>query len=274
MKSTAESQHPRSSNERNKSAPQVKCSWKRNKPEVMSTQRIPSSCIVAVKIILLEPAVVKPVHTCRCIIPFFFFLSFTFCSTCKLFICFYSTTPTPSSPGFMRMKWAQVLSSTFFFCFAFHRFSPPPPPQKKELAIVSLMMFVFRCVQKLASKIASFFFFAPKLLSLGARLRLNDTDTALYTQTASPSLAWTLTSINNNNSSLFSQVFPQCDSLVSTTHSLDEPEQQGKKKEDKKWWRCRSHSSTKLRWRLIRNHNILPPGNRMLPKNLTGERKK
>ena len=48
---------------------------------------------------------------------------------------------------------------------------------------------------------------------------MNDTDTALFTQTASPSLAWTLTSINNNNSSLFSQVFPQCDSLVSTTHT-------------------------------------------------------
>ena len=48
---------------------------------------------------------------------------------------------------------------------------------------------------------------------------MNDTDSALYTQTASPSLAWTLTSINNNNSSLFSQVVPQCDSLVSTTHT-------------------------------------------------------
>ena len=49
-KSTAESQHARTSNERNKVAPQVKCSWKRNKPNVMSTQRIPTSCIVAVKI--------------------------------------------------------------------------------------------------------------------------------------------------------------------------------------------------------------------------------
>ena len=50
VKSTAESQHARTSNERNKVALQVKCSWKRNKPKVMSTQRIQTSCIVAVKI--------------------------------------------------------------------------------------------------------------------------------------------------------------------------------------------------------------------------------
>ena len=50
VKSTAESQHARTSNERNKVAPQEKCSWKRNKPKFMSTQRIPTSCIVAVKI--------------------------------------------------------------------------------------------------------------------------------------------------------------------------------------------------------------------------------
>ena len=106
---------------------------------------------------------VKPVHTCRRI-----FLSFSFCSTCKLCICCYSTTPTPSSPGFMRMKWAQLLSSSFFFFFffAFIDFHC----RKKELAIISLMMFVFGCVQKLlASKLASVF--APELLSFGARLR-------------------------------------------------------------------------------------------------------
>ena len=64
-------------------------------------------------------------------------LSFSFCSICKLFICFYSTTPTPSPQGFMRMKWAQRLSSSFFFFsffsfffFAFHRFSLP---QKRNL---------------------------------------------------------------------------------------------------------------------------------------------
>ena len=50
VKTTPESQHARTSNERNKVAPQVKCSWKRNKPKVMSTQRIPTSCIVAVEI--------------------------------------------------------------------------------------------------------------------------------------------------------------------------------------------------------------------------------
>ena len=71
---------------------------------------------------LLEPSVVKSVRTCRCIFPFFFFLSFSFCSTCKLFICFYSTTPTPSSPGFMRMEWAQVLSRSFFLSFFFFFF--------------------------------------------------------------------------------------------------------------------------------------------------------
>ena len=64
----------------------------------------------------------------------------------------------------MRMKWAQLLSSlsVFFFLFLlsfdFHPPPPPPPPpKKKELAIISLMMFVFGCVQKLASKIASLF---------------------------------------------------------------------------------------------------------------------
>ena len=50
VKSTPESQHARTSNERNKVAPQVKCSWKRNKPKVMSTQRFPTSCFVAVEI--------------------------------------------------------------------------------------------------------------------------------------------------------------------------------------------------------------------------------
>ena len=61
----------------------------------------------------------------------------------------------------MRMKWAQVLSRSFFLSFflffAFHRFSLPKKKKKKELAVISLMGFVFRCVQKLASKIASFF---------------------------------------------------------------------------------------------------------------------
>ena len=105
---------------------------------------------------LLELAVVKSVHTCRRI-----FLSFSFCSTCKRFICFYSTTPTPSSPGFKRMNWAQLLSSSFFLFLLSIDFHCK---EKKDRAIISLMMFVFGCVQKLASKIASFF--APKFLSL------------------------------------------------------------------------------------------------------------
>ena len=128
----------------------------------MSTQRIPTSCIVAVKIAWACRGGAKSVHTCWRIFLSFSSLSFSFCSTFKLFICFYSTTPTPSSQGFMRMKWAQLLSFSFFFFsfflsfffFAFHRFSLP---KEKELAIISLMMFVSGCVQKMASKIASFF---------------------------------------------------------------------------------------------------------------------
>ena len=46
VKSTAESQQARTPNERHKLALQVKCSWKRNKHKIMSTQRIPTSCIV------------------------------------------------------------------------------------------------------------------------------------------------------------------------------------------------------------------------------------
>ena len=120
---------------------------------------------------LLEPAVVKSVHTCRCIISFFFFLSFSFCSTCKLFICFYSTTPTPSSPGFMRMKWAQLLSSTsfflffFFFCFSSIFFT------KKKKTCYRFIDEVRVQVCAEADLKDSFFSFAPKLLSLGARLR-------------------------------------------------------------------------------------------------------
>ena len=137
--------------ERNKVALQVKCSWRQH----VQGQHSGYQHRALLQSKLLEPAVVKSVHTCRRI-----FLSFSFCCTCKRFIGFYSTTPTPSSPGFKRMNWAQLLSSSFFlfFFFAFHRFSKVAKKKKKHLAIVSLMMFVFGCVQKLASKIASFFF--------------------------------------------------------------------------------------------------------------------
>ena len=165
VKSTAESQHARTSTERNKVAPQVKCSWKLNKPKFMSTQRIPTSCIVAVKIALAYRGGAKSVHTCKRIFPFFFFSFFSFCSICKLFICFYSTTPAPSPLGFMRISWAQLLPSKFlflfflsffFFFFFFFCFSSIFIAKKKELAIISLMMFVSGCVQKMASKIAFF----------------------------------------------------------------------------------------------------------------------
>ena len=62
----------------------------------------------------------------------------------------------------MKMNWAHLLSRRFFFFVCF----PSILIAKKDL---SLMMFVFGCVQKLASKKASFL--APKVLSLGAWLR-------------------------------------------------------------------------------------------------------
>ena len=141
----------------------------------MSTQRIPTSCIVAVKTACACRGGAKSVHTCRRIYPFF-----SFCSTSKLFICFYSTTPTPSSQGFMRMKWAQLLSSSsfsflsffFFFFLLFILFHC----QKKELAIISSMTFVSGCVQKKASKIASFFFFFFSQLRLNFRVLAHDCD--------------------------------------------------------------------------------------------------
>ena len=73
---------------------------------------------------LLEPAVVVPSLFTHVGAFFLYFcsLSFSFCSTCKLFICFYSTTPTPSSRGFMRMKWPNfllVVSFSFLFFFFF-----------------------------------------------------------------------------------------------------------------------------------------------------------
>ena len=80
----------------------------------------------------LEPAVVVPSLFTRVSAFFLSFsaLSFSFCSICKLFICFYSTTPAPSPQGFMRMSWAQLLPSSFFFFFFFfffdfHRSSLP-----------------------------------------------------------------------------------------------------------------------------------------------------
>ena len=75
----------------------------------------------------------------------------------------------------MRMKWAQLLSFSFFFflsfflSFLFFCFSSIFITKKKELAIISLMMFVRVCAEDGLKD--SFFFFAPKLLSLGARLR-------------------------------------------------------------------------------------------------------
>ena len=168
VKSTAESQHALSSNKRNRVALQVKCSWKRNKPKVNTSN---SSNIVhcCSQNYLSLPWQSLFTHVGA------FFLSYSFLSfsffllfTCKLF-CFYSTTPTPSSPGFMRMKWNQLLSSSFFLFFFFLLLSIFIAKKRELARTISLIMFVLGCVQKLASKIASFF--APKLLSLGARLR-------------------------------------------------------------------------------------------------------
>ena len=77
----------------------------------------------------------------------------------------------------MRMKWAKLLSGSFFF-FSFFLsfffcFSSIFIAKKKELAIISLMMSVFGCVQKMASKIASFFFF---FLRLNFRVLAHDCD--------------------------------------------------------------------------------------------------
>ena len=117
MKSTAESQHARTSNERNKVALQEKVQLERNMPKVSEYQYR-----ALLESALLETAVVKSVHACRRIFPSVSFVSFfSFCSTFKRFVCVYSTTPTPSSPGFMRMNWAHLLS--VFFLFVFHQFS-------------------------------------------------------------------------------------------------------------------------------------------------------
>ena len=83
---------------------------------------------------------------------------------------------------------------------------------------------------------------------------MNDTKTALYTQTASPSLACTLTSITTTTFLSFHKSFLVISATVSTTHSARAGAAR-EKKEDKKWRLCRSHSSTKLRWCLIRNYN-------------------
>ena len=87
-------------------------------------------------------------------------------------MCVYSTTrsllPLP-----VRVSW-KLTGHTFFLVVSFFFFfvSIDFHCKKKELAIISLMMFVFGCEQKLTAKIASFFFLRLiKLLSLGTRLR-------------------------------------------------------------------------------------------------------
>ena len=87
----------------------------------------------------------------------------------------------------------------------------------------------------------------------------NDTETALYTRTASPSLAWTLTSITTTTVLSFHKSV--LSATVSTTHFARAGAARGKE-EHKKWRRCRSHRSRKLRLRCMRgwwNHHILPP---------------
>ena len=55
---------------------------------------------------------------------------------------------------------------------------------------------------------------------------------------------------NDNNSSLFSQVFPQCDSQHNSLALCTSRCSKGKKERIKKWRRCRSQRSRELRWRL------------------------
>ena len=62
---------------------------------------------------LLELAVVKSVHTCRRIFPFVFFCFFLFFLLyLQTFYLLLLNNSYPSSPGFMRMNWAQLLSTT------------------------------------------------------------------------------------------------------------------------------------------------------------------
>ena len=82
---------------------------------------------------------------------FFFFLLYL-----QTFNRLLLDTSYPFLSGFQENDWAQILYSSYFF-FAFHRFSLQRKKKKKHLAIISLMMFVFGCVQKLALKIAVFF---------------------------------------------------------------------------------------------------------------------
>ena len=73
----------------------------------------------------------------------------------------------------MRIKWAKLLSCSFFFFsfFFFFFFCFSSIAKKKDFAIISLTVRVRVCAEDGLKDSFFSFFFAPKLLSLGARLR-------------------------------------------------------------------------------------------------------
>ena len=179
---------------------QVKCSWKRNMPKVNTVNTptsftdnsvwclkfyivyqhpvcsIPTSCIVAIKIAwaccarriacirmqsmkkmkrsvqVVAKGAVKSVHSCGRIN---LFLSFT----CRLLICFSNSNNSYPVYLFWFHQHELSTASFFFLFFDFHC-------KKKKLVFMSLMTFVFGCVQKLPSKI-SFFVFSLRLTFSG-----------------------------------------------------------------------------------------------------------
>ena len=88
---------------------------------------------------------------------------------------------------------------------------------------------------------------------------MNETETVLSARTASPAQACTLTSTVLSFHESFHNLAAQYDNKSNSAQlTLHEPVQQGKKEENKKWQRCCSHRSRKLRWRHMhgrRNHN-------------------
>ena len=146
MKSTAESQH--ASIERNKEAVQVKCSWKRNLPEVntadtnivhccsqnclslFANEELSADLHVCsmrnmerrenVQVVVI--GVVKSVHTCGCTYLFLFF-SFFFLLYLQTFYLLFLNNSYPFLVGFHENELGTTFSSCLFsFFFAFFDF--------------------------------------------------------------------------------------------------------------------------------------------------------
>ena len=107
VKSTAESQHASTTNERNKVALQL-LNDVQLEAQHAEGQHSGYQHRALLQSKLLEPAVVKSVHTCRRIFPFFLL----YLQTYYLLLL---NNSYPSSPVFKRMNWAQLLSTSFFF---------------------------------------------------------------------------------------------------------------------------------------------------------------